>query len=703
MKPEDFKDPGRPVVLVVEDDPNTRLLVRETLAQSGFSITEACNGEEALECFRRTKPDIVLLDVIMPGMDGFSVCRRLRTMEGGINIPVVMMTSLDDLESINRAYEAGATDFITKPLNWPVLSHRLRYILRASRAFEDLKKSERRNRAFVKAIPDLMFRIRMDGTILDYAAAKKDALVVRPEDFLMKRLQDVLPELALEAMDYMERALETMEPQVFEYTLSPGGEMRYYEARVVVSGEDEVLTIVRDITERKRAEEHIRYLAYYDSLTGLPNRQFFKERLAQAIARAEGSNRGLAVLFLDLDRFKRINDTLGHTIGDELLKGVAGRLSNCFRKMDELHSAYTDRPGATVARLGGDEFIVLLSGLGRGTGEVEEAARRVLGEISAPFVLMGHEVFVTASMGITIYPSDGRNVDTLLKNADTAMYHAKDCGRNNYQFYRETMNESAFERLSLENSMRRALERGEFRLFYQPQIDITTGGMVGVEALVRWEHPLHGLVPPSEFIPLAEEAGLIIPIGRWVVQTACRQAKIWQLEGLPRCTVAVNISGRQFRDDGLIESIAGALREAELDPGYLKLELTESVLMQNVDDTVEKLMELKAMGTGLLIDDFGTGYSSLSYLKRFPIDALKIDRSFVKDIPSNPDDAVITRTIIAMAHSMNLKVIAEGVETPEQLSFLRANRCDEMQGHLFSRAVEAEAVSAILGGGTRFS
>lgn len=679
----------RPLAFIVDDDFNTRLLMRETLEQAGFAVEEAENGAEAVSKFCSLMPDVVIMDVVMPEMDGFTACERLKSASGGDRIPILMMTGLDDVESINRAYEAGATDFITKPVNWAVLGHRLRYILRASSAFDRLRESEARNRAFVNAIPDMLFRVGRDGVCLDYAAAKGDGLIADAAGFVGKRLDEFSPGLAERAMHYVHRTLESGEIQVFEYELSQNGTRRFLEGRVVVSGEDEVLTIVRDFTDRKTAEERIHLLAYYDSLTGLPNRLFFKERLEHALNHARRHKKQLAVLFVDLDRFKRINDTLGHSVGDKLLKGFAEKLEWCIRDTDSVTRTPPAEFSGTISRLGGDEFIVLLTEI-RNEIDVAKIAKRVLNELSQPFALDSYEVFVTASIGIAVYPADGTDCDTLLKNADTAMYHAKDQGRNNFQFYTESMNASAFERLILESSLRRALEKEEFRLYFQPQLDMARNVITGVEALIRWNHPELGVVSPGEFIPIAEEAGLIIPIGEWVLRTACRQIKSWAGAGMPPMTVAVNISSRQFRQQSLLSTVAEAVKELGPASGLLKLELTESTIMQGVEETVEILREFKSMGLGVLIDDFGTGYSSLSYLKRFPLDALKIDRSFVKDVTHDPDDANITKAIIALSHSLNLRVIAEGVETKEQFGFLKENGCDEMQGYLFSKPLPAD-------------
>ena len=455
-----------------------------------------------------------------------------------------------------------------------------------------------------------------------------------------------------------------------------------------------------DVTERKLSEERLQFLAHHDALTGLPNRTLFLEHLRLALITAVRHQRLVAVLFLDLDRFKLINDTLGHATGDLVLKSVAERLTACLRRSDTV--ARLRNRNDTVARLGGDEFTLLLTDIAQ-TADVPIIVQRILNAFIPPFVIEGQELFVTPSIGISLYPNDGDNAEKLLRNADTALYRAKEQGRNNYQFYLPEMNAKVSERLTMENNLRKALEREELLLHYQPQVDLNTGQIIGMEALVRWHHPDSGLVSPAKFIPLAEETGLIISLGEWVLRTACAQNKAWQASGLSPIRVGVNLSGRQFQQKGLIETVSRALRETGLSAEYLELELTESILMQKVETITSALSELDAMGIQISIDDFGTGYSSLSYLKRFPISKLKVDRSFVNDITTDPDDAAITAAIITMAHSLKLKVVAEGVETPAQLAFLRSLKCDGMQGYLFSRPLASKEATELLKTGKSLS
>ncbi|MDD5285963.1 MAG: EAL domain-containing protein [Desulfuromonadaceae bacterium] len=443
------------------------------------------------------------------------------------------------------------------------------------------------------------------------------------------------------------------------------------------------ISVFSDISERKAADERIHFMAHHDELTGLPNRALLHDRILQAIMSAPRLKRKVAILFLDLDRFKNINDTLGHSIGDLLLQSVAERLKGCMRSSD------------TVARLGGDEFIAVIPDLNDGA-HAATIAQKILDSISNHFVIREIELHTTASIGISIFPDDGTANEELIANADVAMYRAKESGRNHYQFFAPAMNDSSYERLTMENKLRRALERQEFVLHYQPQVNSETGRIIGAEALVRWRHPEMGLVPPGMFIPIAEESGLIVSIGEWVLREACRQSKAWQQEGLSPIVLAVNLSAVQFRQKNLTEMVADALQTSGLEACWLELEITESGIMQNSESAINTLHSLKQMGLKLSIDDFGTGYSSLSYLKKFPIDKLKIDQSFVRDITTDQDDAAIVAAIIGMAKSLKLRVIAEGVETRDHLNFLNSNGCFEMQGYYFSQPVPADEFELLL-------
>src|SRR5438105_6069521 len=436
--------------------------------------------------------------------------------------------------------------------------------------------------------------------------------------------------------------------------------------------------------ERKRYQVQLEHQANYDALTGLPNRNLLHDRLRQAVY-AQRSLRNIAVVFMDLDHFKLVNDSLGHSTGDKLLKGMAERLRAVLRE------------GDTVGRVGGDEFVLILNDQ---TNEevIFRAMQRITAKVAEPIMLDGKELYVTSSAGISVYPQDGRDVDTLLRNADAAMYRAKEHGRNNFQFYTSEMNERVSDRLALENALRRALERREFTLHYQQKVDLRTGAIIGSEALVRWLHPEWGLVRPARFIPIAEETGLIVPLGEWVLFEACRQARAWLDAGLRPGVVSVNLSARQFRAEGLVRTVSRVLQETGLDPALLDMELTESMVMHNVDTAIATLQGLKSLGLSLSVDDFGTGYSSLSYLKDLPIDTLKIDRSFVRDIGtgSEAEDGILAQAIISLGHALHLKVIAEGVETDAQVHFLKRHGCDEVQGFLYGEPVPPEQFAQLL-------
>jgi diguanylate cyclase (GGDEF)-like protein/PAS domain S-box-containing protein len=696
-----------PTALIVDDDSMMRLLIRQTLERVGFVCHESSSAEEALTLLAGTQVDIVLLDVMMGGMDGYTACVELRRLPAAANVPVIMLTGLDDTESIDRAYQVGATDFISKPITWGVLGHRVRYVLRASRAFRDLAKHQAslENAQRLAHLGSWEWELASNQTY--WSAETFRILGLMPHsvepglDRLLGHVHEEDRGTAKQALADLVRTGTFAAQNV--RMLRPDGSVRHVRLHAQGSP-DAAGTIMRvagsiqDVTELREAEQRIRYLAYFDRPTGLPNRQFFVERLTQALTAARRHHRQLGVLTLDLDQFKRINDTLGHAVGNELLLEVAQRLTGTLRLEDVV--AAGNLPVDTkegVARLDGDEFSLLISDLAH-YHDAAKVARRLLEELRKPFRVGGQEVFVTASVGMALYPLDGEDAESLMKNAGAAMHFAKEQGRDNYQFYSRAMNATALEKLSLESQLRKALERDEFLLHYQPKIHSGSRKIVGLEALIRWRHPELGMVPPSQFIPVAEESGLIVPIGDWVLRAACAQNEAWRRSGYPAVHVAVNIAMLHFRQGNLVASIGDALERTGLDPSLLEIELTESMLMQSVDTTLETLHRLKEMGVRLAIDDFGTGYSSLSYLKRFPLDTLKIDRSFIRDLPRDAEDAAITKAIIAMSHSLRLAVVAEGVETTEQLAFLQQHGCDVVQGYLFSRPVNADDFGALLAG-----
>ncbi|WP_151634155.1 EAL domain-containing protein [Noviherbaspirillum aerium] len=566
--------------------------------------------------------------------------------------------------------------------------------LRTKRAREkaetDLRVTEEKLSSILDSIDNVVWSATDRGFI--YLNSIVENLYGRPiEDFFRDRdlwFESVHPEDRA-AMRAGHARLAHTANLTHEYRIvRPDNTIRWVEerARAIRDERGRLLRydgIAIDISERKQYEARIEYLADHDALTSLANRNLLGDRITQAMAHARRNAQMLALLFLDLDRFKSVNDSLGHMLGDNLLLEVSNRLRQVVRE------------GDTVARQGGDEFIILLTDIQR-PQDVAAVAQKIFDVFEKPFLVKNHELFITTSIGATLYPDDGEDIQTLLRNADTAMYRAKEEQGNAFQFYSAEMSVRALERASLERALRRALERNEFELFYQPKVDVPSGRIIGAEALIRWHHPDMGLVPPTRFIPMAEEIGLIVPIGNWVIQTACAQNRAWQDAGLPPISISVNLSARQFNQEGLVQSVADALDSMGLEAHHLELELTESIVMNSAELFINKLHELQNLGVQLSIDDFGTGYSSLSYLKRFPLHHLKIDQSFVRDLATDADDAAITSTVISLGHSLNLRVIAEGVETEEQVAFLREHQCDEMQGYFFSKPLPAGEFAHLL-------
>lgn len=692
-------------VLVVDDDITSRYLVAAALEQAEMEVMEAGDGREALHLLADGPlPDILLLDVMMPVMDGFAVCSHIRAMpDGAAHLPILMMTGLDDEESISRAYDAGATDFVGKPVSPQLLLHRIRYMVRASEATDALFHSERRLAAAQRMARIGHWEWDVECASPWWSEQALEILGRRPgEDWcgLGPLLESTHARDKARVVTWFEELMDSREPKELTHCIiGPDGEERYLRQFVEPRQEGAARPMrlygaVQDITRLREAEDHIHRLAYFDSLTGLPNRFFFLQFLEQTLKLVLRHRRSGALFFLDLDNFKQVNDTLGHTSGDLLLQTVAERLVGSLRTIDLISRFEGVDERQHLARLGGDEFALLLPEV-HNSQDAVRVASRILDALSVPFRLKGHDVVVSPSIGITLFPKDGTSASDLLRNSDLAMYHAKRAGKNTFKFFDASLNESALMRLRMENALRHALDNNELRLHFQPQLDTRTGQIQGLEALLRWSHPELGEIPPTVFIPIAEETGLILPIGEWVMRTACKQFQTWRASGNTIQRVAVNVSACQFRNRDFTEQVAGILAESGLDPACLELELTESILMSQAEESIGMLHQLKALGVQLAIDDFGTGYSSLSYLKRFPIDRLKIDKSFIVNIENDRNNAAIAQAVIAMAETMSLRVTAEGVETQEQLQFLSASCCDEVQGFLFSRPVPLDEIPAI--------
>jgi predicted signal transduction protein with EAL and GGDEF domain/FixJ family two-component response regulator len=699
---------GSPIrVLVADDDAILREIAGAMLRDAGFAVQTVGSGDAAVAACALRLPDIVLLDVEMPDGNGYQACTNIRSLPGGADLPIVMVTGCDDTASIDRAYEAGATDFVVKPINWALLVHRIRYVLRGARTIVDLRFSEQKNAALLKAIPDGIFLVNSQGVIA-HCFSPAAGLSDPKSGFETMRFLDLIPAAArARGLDCFDATLRG-EAGVFEFSLDAESRPnRHFECRYLPNSSGQVLAIVRDVTARKEAQARIHRLAYFDGLTGLPNREWIHDYLAQSLTEAGQLKRDLALLYVDLDQFKRINDTLGHDTGDALLRQVAERLqAGLDLNADGDEPVVPLNPGAPdagelqrargrLARVGGDEFIVVLTGR-TDVAQAQWAARRILSILAAPFQQESYELVVTPSIGIAMYPEHGSDAQSLLKNADGAMYEAKASGRNQLRVYDSTVNVRALKRLSLEMELRRAVENSSLEVYYQPKYQTRGLKLLGGEALLRWFHPERGQIPTADFIAVAEETGLIGDIGRWALRRVCQDLCQWRSEGLELPRVAVNVSGRDFMYPEALLRLGDTVTQAQLSPSLFELELTEGVLMQDAEAGRRSLLALKEFGFALAIDDFGTGYCSLNYLKRFPLDTLKIDRSFVSDISNDPDDASIVRAIIALGHSLDLKLVAEGVTTQAQLQFLQAESCDAVQGFLMSPAVPASAFRDML-------
>lgn len=690
-------------VLIVDDDPHVRKLLELLLQHEGYRTRTAVSGEEALATIKYAQPDLILLDVMMPGMDGCQVASHLKGNAETSSIPIIMLTALSDRSSRLAALEAGVEEFLSKPVDRAELWLRVRNLLRL-KTFGDLLRehSAKLEDQVQQRSADLQqFRTAMDVTadaitlinrstlrFVEFNASACDMLGYSREELLQMCPGELdgssTADLQVMFDDIIagQNANELTETQLRRKNGSHVQvEIRRQAYRS--GGEWIIVGVVRDITERKEADKRLLHMAHYDALTGLPNRTQFYATLQIILAQAAEKKWQVAVLFIDLDHFKNVNDTFGHAIGDELLRQLSNRLVQCVNIRD------------TVGRLGGDEFALILM-TQDGQKGATSMVNKVREELRTPFHLKGHDVQVTASIGIALYPDDDIVPDTLIKFADTAMYRAKQAGRDSYRFFTAEMNAEVLARLDLETALRKAVENEEFVLHYQPKVRLSDGRVCGLEALLRWERPGHGLISPNAFIPALEETGMIIPVGKWIIAAACRQIAQWQRSDIGPVQVSVNVSARQFNEGGLWADVISALTDNDVAADLLELELTESSLMINTERTIVSLQKLRGLGIKVSIDDFGTGYSSLSYLRRFQIDTLKIDISFIREVTVNSEDAAIVLAIIHLAHSLKLDVIAEGVETVEQMDFLQSNHCDQIQGYLFSRPLGLHAIEQLL-------
>ena len=697
-------------ILIVDDKPELLNSLHQLVNLHGYQADKALGGAEALEALGRKHYDVVLLDLIMPGVSGHDVLDFAARED--LDSKIIVVSGDSSFSGVKHALHCGAFDFVKKPYEAGELISTMETALRQcelesrNQVMEaKLKDSEELHRFIVNNSPDLVYMLDRNGCFIFLNERLESLLGYRKEELIGRHYSELVDDDHLELARNLfnerrmgERAATNVEIRLKSRLNRRGPRLFHVQslwmeltAEGVYSDPNErtrenfvgTYGTARDISERKEAEEVINFQAYHDLLTHLPNRALLKDRLSLAIAHARRNKRKLAVMFLDLDRFKLVNDTLGHTMGDRLLKAVANRLQSCLRR------------GDTLARFGGDEFTLLLPEV-RTRDDVVVIASKILDRLNAPFVIDGHELFVGASIGISIYPEAGDSEEALIQNADIAMYQVKGRGKNGYQFFSEEMNHSFSTRLSLERELRNGLAQGELKVFYQPQVSLADGRITGVEALVRWQHPGRGLVEPVDFLPMAEETGLICQIDEYVQAQAFTDVAYWRSKGHGDIQVSVNLSAMQLEKEGFVDRFVSSLRQSGLEASAVKLEITENTLMQDMEVIIPKLKELRRLGVHIAIDDFGTGYSSLSYLQQFPIQTLKIDRSFVGDIREDESDASIVNAIVAMARGLKLDLIAEGVENRTQLRYLFAQGCSEGQGFIFSKPVPANDISTMI-------
>ena len=675
--------------LVIDTDHEQRAAAAEALRHEGYVVVPADSGKQAVRLLAEAKPDLVFADVDTPELNGFETCTAIRSIPGYEEIPFFMLANRSDRQTIECAFDAGATEYLQKPLSATLLRHRIRQVVKSISAKHDRRASDASAHAILRALPDTVLLLDRAGCVVDDGQHEKHA----PSDDSTNRLPAALKEK-------ISQVLESKQTLTNEFSTAVGGDRRFLEARLVPFSDDTVLAIIRDVTEQRQANATIYRLAFYDALTGLPNRQSFMSKLSEAVRDAEEGRTRFSVLYLDLDNFKRINDSLGHTTGDELLKAVSTRIEHCVRSDDLVARHGKTKSKLHLARLGGDEFTILLRDVAD-SADVDSIADRIVEAVSQPISQGDREFVITPSVGIANYPDDGTNIDTLMANADMAMYHAKESGKNAVRSFSGTMSIRSLEYMDLEHSLRRAINNDELDLHFQPKLSLRSGDVTGVEALVRWLHPERGRISPAKFVPIAEQAGLILELSEWVLNRVCRQIAAWSDGALSRIPVAMNLSGKQFSHSDVYHVVMKAIHDHSIEAQRLELELTESELMRDADGTIGTLQRLKDAGLSIAVDDFGTGYSSLSYLKKFPIDALKIDRSFVMELDASDDNLSICGAIVALAHSLGMKVVAEGVETARHQDLLRGLECDEMQGFYFARPGDAASTEQLILGHSR--
>ncbi|WP_162520898.1 putative bifunctional diguanylate cyclase/phosphodiesterase [Pseudaquabacterium pictum] len=688
----------------MDDDLLVRDMAARTLRHAGFEVVEAESGVQALSAFTDAPFDLVLLDVVMDGIDGFDTCRRLRALEHGRHVPVLMLTGLDDLESIEQAHQSGATDFITKPIHWGLLVYRVRYALRGAAAMDAIRRS-RESMARAQQMAHLGNWSLEGGGRMGCSEELARIFGAPPEAAQCASAEAFLARVTEADRERVRRAREALvshgQPYQLTFTIErfDGIARTVFEQAAPVQDalgrQVAVEGITHDITERVEAERRIRHLALHDGLTGLPNREFFLRLATRVLEQARHGNATCAMLQIDIDRFKSVNDALGSDAGDEVLRIVAQRLQDHTRAGDVTAASDATTQTGVLARVGGNAFTVLLAGIGR-PEHAARAAERLCQVVAEPITVNGTELKLTAAVGIALFPRDSTEAGGLIRYAEQALYAAKSAGAGERRFFDEAMNAQASARLAREAELRRAIAGGELRLYLQPKIDSTSGEMRSAEALVRWQHPERGLLLPGEFIPLAEETGQITELTAWVLDEVCALATRCKRAGLREQPIAVNVAASCFMADGLVERLDQLVRSHHMSPQALVLEVTESMLMKDLDRAVERLQELHAHGFKLSLDDFGTGYSSLAYLKRFPIDELKIDRSFVIDVDHGEKESALVEAIVTLAHRLNMQVVAEGVETPSQAAALQRLGCHLHQGYLYARPMPAQAYEALL-------